>query len=375
MKNIKKIVSILLVLCLCLTFAACHKKNEIAVKAGDLEFTSGYYACVFYFTDAEARQKVNEALTEAGESTDSVDYSKQKIEDKDYSDWVKEETLNKIKRLAVCKIYCQKNGIEIEESDAELNKQYAEYYWENNYADSAKTESEHTYVKNGFSKETFTDYFNDLSYEGLYFDHIFGAEGEKAIAEDKLKEELSGNYAIADILDVSFTDLTEEEITDKTNQINAYLEELKAGTRSFEEIYHEYNGSEESEDENASSDAEEGTVPLDSHATFMGNSDTDYSNDHYEDVKAMATDEVKVIDNKDSDGNVTGKTLIVKKDILADPYYLKNYDSMLRHAIADDDFDKMIEDGIASLDFKEYTKATKVFTVKKIYVADTSSAS
>lgn len=373
MKNVKKILSLVVVLCLCLTFAACHKKNETAVKVGDLEFSSGYYACVFYFTDAEARQKVSEALTEAGESTDNIDYSKQKIEDKDYADWVKDETINKIKRIAVCKAYCQKNKLEIEEADANYSEQYVEYLWENNYSDNSKTENEHVYVKNGFSKDTLTTYFNDLSYESLYFDHVFGADGEKAVAEDKLKEELSTKYAIADMLDVDFTDLTEEQITEKTEQLNGYLEELKAGTRTFEEIYHEYNGSEH-EDTQQNADAEEGSAPLDSHASFIGAADTDYSNDNYEEVKAMAVNEVKIVDKKDSSDKVTGKTLIVKKDILADPYYLKNYDSMLRHALADEDFDKMIDEDIEKLDFKEYTKATKVFTIKKIYVPDTSSA-
>ena len=43
MKNIKRIFALALVLVMALTVTACHKKDEIAVKIGDVEFTSAYY--------------------------------------------------------------------------------------------------------------------------------------------------------------------------------------------------------------------------------------------------------------------------------------------------------------------------------------------
>ena len=83
----------------------------------------------------------------------------------------------------------------------------------------------------------------------------------------------------------------------------------------------------------------------------------------------MATDEVKIIDKADN----AGKVLVVKKDVIADPYYLKAYDSTLRHAIADEDFDKTVEEYIKTLDFKEYGGATNRFNVKKIYYPATTA--
>lgn len=351
MKNIIRVFAVILVICLCFGMAACHKKNETAVKIGDLKFTSGYYACVLFFTDANARSKVEEQLEEAGESTEDINYYKQKIDGKDYIDWVKEETLNTLKRIAASKLYCKENKIEPGDEEAQM-KSYAEYYWDNGYS-AVLTE-------NGVGKETYIKYMTDLSYESVYFNDVFGAEGKKAVSEDKLKEELSKNYAIADILDVSFDELTDEEKTQKTEQLNGYLEELKKGKRTFEEIYHEYNGDEHEEETDTNTDT---AKPLDSHATFIGSADTDYANDNFDEIKAMADGEVKIIDKADN----AGKILVVKKDVIADPYYLTTYDLMLRHAIADEDFNKEIETYIKGLEFKEYKKATNTFKVKKIY--------
>ena len=358
MKNVKKLFAVVLALGVVLSLAACHKKNETAVKAGSLKFTSGYYACALFFADSAARAKVDEQLKADGKETDDVNYYKQKIDGKSYVDYVKDETLSTIKKIAACKLYCKENKLELGE-EAEQMKSYAEYYWENGYS-AVLTE-------NGVVKETYVAYMTDLSYESLYFDHIFGADGEKAVTEEQLKEELSKKYAIADMIDVDFTSLEDEEKTAKTEQLNGYLDELTKGKRTFEEIYHEYNGDEH--EETQAQEGEENTAPLDAHATLIGNADTNYANDYFDEIYAMKTDEVKIIDKADD----AGKILVVKKDVIADPYYLKTYDSTLRHAIADDDFEKTVEEYIKKLDFKEYKSATNRFNVKKIYYPETTA--
>lgn len=357
MKLTKRLIALLMIFCIVFSLAACHKKNETAVKIGSLKFTSGYYACVLFFTDSQARSKVEEKLTEDGKETTDVDYYKQKIDGKKYVDWVKEETLSTIKKIAAAKLFCKENKLTLGEDEAQT-KTYAEYYWTNGYAD--------VLTENGVAKETYISYMIDLSYEDLYFNHIFGADGEKAITEESLKEELSKNYAIADMLDVNFSELSEDEITAKTEQLNAYMDELTKGARTFEEIYHEYSGEAEETEENTADGTDK---PLDSHATLIGNADTNFQNDYFDDIYKMATDEVKIIDKADN----AGKILVVKKDVTADPYYLKTYDSVLRHAIADEDFAKMVEEYIKTLDFKEYTGATNRFNVKKIYYPKTTA--
>ena len=359
MKSVKKIIALLLAVLMLLSFAACHKKGEIAVKVGDVKFTSGYYACALFFTDSSARSKVSEQLEEEGESTEDIDYYKQKIDGKNYVDWVKEETLTSLKKIAAAKTYCKENKLELGE-DAEQMKSYAEYYWEQGGYSEVLTE-------NGVAKETYINYMTDLSYEDLYFDHVFGEKGEKEVTKKQLKKELSTNYALVDMIDVSFTDLEDEEKTSKTEQLKGYLDELKEGKRTFEEIYKEYNNVTD-EEETAEDDGSD--KPLDSRATLIGNEETSMANDYFDKIYKLKTGDVKIID-KDDDA---GKILVVKKDVLEDPYYLKTYDSTLRHAIADEDFEKVLEDYAGTLEFKEYSSATGNFNVKKIYYPETTSA-
>ena len=357
MKNIKRILAAAITVLMVLSFAACHKKNETAVKVGDIKFSSGYYACVLFFTDSQARSKVESEFEEKGDDTTDIDYYKQKIDGKSYTDWVKDETINTLKKIAAAKLLCKK--AEIDDSEAKTQAEtYAGYYWDS-YGYSV------VLSENGVSKETFVAYMTDLSYEDLYFDYLFGAEGEKAVSEEQLKEELSKNYALADMLDVDFTDLEDDVKTEKTEQLNIYLEQLKSKKATFEEVYHDYNGEEEEEQTTESSE----DTPLDSHATLIGNSETNSENEYFDDIYAMANGEVKIIDKTDD----SGKILVVKKDVMADPYYLKSYDNTLRHAIADEDFKKIIEDYAETLRFKEITSATKAFKVKKIYYPESAN--
>ncbi|MBO4432884.1 MAG: hypothetical protein J5852_05060, partial [Clostridia bacterium] len=322
MRFTKRIIALILAALMLLSFAACHKKGETAVKIGDIKFTSGYYACVLFFTDSSARSKVSEQLEEEGKSTDDINYYKQKIDGKKYVDWVKEETIKTLKKVAAAKTYCKKNKLELGD-DAEQLKSYAEYYWEQGGYSAVLPE-------NGVAKETYIDYMTDLSYEDLYFDHVFGEKGEKEVTKKELKKELSTNYALVDMIDVSFTDLEDEEKTSKTKQLEGYLDELKEGKRTFEEIYKEYNNVTDEEEDTAEEDNTD--KPLDSRATLVGNENTSFANDYFDKIYKMKKDDVKII-NKDDDA---GKILVVKKDVLEDPYYLKTYDSTLRHAVADE---------------------------------------
>ena len=75
----------------------------------------------------------------------------------------------------------------------------------------------------------------------------------------------------------------------------------------------------------------------------------------------MAVGEIKIVTVEDS-----GIALIVKKDITADPYYIEEFDSVLRNDIAGEDYEDDIADYGKKLDCDVNEKATKQFKVKKI---------
>ena len=53
MNTLKRTLALMLCVLLTITcLAGCHQKGEIAVKIGEIEFTSGYYACALVLLTA-----------------------------------------------------------------------------------------------------------------------------------------------------------------------------------------------------------------------------------------------------------------------------------------------------------------------------------
>ncbi len=352
MKNIKRVFALALVLVMALTVTACHKKDEIAVKIGDVEFTSAYYMCALINADSEAKAKVQEELSE-DESTGDVDYYSKKIDDKDFVSWVEDTAIDYLKEIAAYKTLCKENDLEISDEEAENAESYASFYW-SSYGYSAYFEP------NGVGESTYTQYMKDSYYSNLYFEHLYGKGGEKEIAADTVKTKMLENFVVADILEVSFSDKEDDEITAIKEQINGYATDLKNGKKTFEEVYKDYNAiTEETEEEETETDEPQ---PKDEYASILGSSSTAYSSDYYSKVKEMATGEVKVIELDDDEGLV----LAVKQDIEADSYYLDTLDMTVRHLISDEEYEEDIKEYAEKMDCKVIESAVKQFKVKKI---------
>lgn len=367
MNNLKRTLAIILCLLLALTcLAGCHQKGEIAVKISDYEFTSGYYACALVFADGEARTLVEEQLSEDGDLPEEIKYWNYKVEDTDYVEWVQSRTLKILKELAALKTACAKAGIELSEDEIAEVKSNADFMWDGiseYYANYGYAYSDYSdlLMPNGVSYETYEQYMIDSYLYDKYFEYLYGKGGEKEIPAEKITTQLTDNYVLVNIIQVDYSSLTDEEKTNKLNQLTAYKDAISSGAKSFEEVYLEYNGI--SAEDHTHEEAEEGeTLPQDQHATVLGAEDTDYTSDYYESAKAMEVGAVTVATLEDD----AGIALIVKKDIAADPYYLEQFDSTLRTEIAGEEFEEFVSEAGAKLECEVNTSSTKQFKVKKI---------
>lgn len=365
MNTIKKIVAIVLVFVFALTVAGCHKKNEIAVTIGDYEFTSAYYMCALINAYADGQTEVYNSLSEEeANSGEEIDYFSKKIDDKEFSVWVKDRAIEILKEVAYFKDVCKKNNIEVEKETSEA---YASLVWQ-----SYST----MFEPNGVSKETFTQYFvdgtsSDISdyalyysvglstpndYEELYFQHLYGEKGKKAISAKDVKKELYSNYLIADIIEVTFEENeSDEERAEIKKQLKEYQKQLESGDMTFEEVYADYYD----EEEHSHEETEDG--PTDPHATLL-----DASSTYYSDLKKMKTDEVKFI----ADEYETSYALVVKKDIKADKYYLETLDMSIRHTLKDEEFTKNIAKEVEKIKADVDDFATDRFKVKDIILPE-----
>ncbi len=355
MKLTKKLIALVIVCIMALSITGCHKKNEVAVTINGYEFTSGYYMCALVNAYSEGQNTVYESKED---TTSEINYLKEKIDDKEFSVWVKDRAIDLLEEIATYKKLCDDNKIEITteiKENAETNAYYMWYYY--GYGSY--------FEPNGVSYETYKKFTLDSYCQTLYFEHLYGEKGEKEIAAADVEKKLYDNFIIADLIDVTFSQETTEQKAETKTKFEGYFNDLKANKKTFEQVYKEHNDiKEDDETEDTTTDSEDTEVskPLDEYAQILGAKDSGYDHDYYDDINKMATNEVKLITKKDDSGYL----LVVKKDIKADPYYRETLDMTVRHLLKDTEFntdmEKLFKD--AKADINSY--AVDRFKVKNI---------
>ncbi len=374
MKTLKKVLALCLALVLVLSFAGCHQKNEVAVKAGDDTFTSAFYMCALINADTAARTKIDEAKAAEKENATSsttsatTDYFAETIDGKSYEDYVKESALNTIKRFIYVKRMCDENNLTISDQDKNNSLTMTEYYW--NYYGYASL-----FEANGVSLATYKEYTLYSLYEDKYFNFIYGEGGDKAVSDTDIKNFLYSNYVIADVLSASVASKKDSEKALVQTDFEKYKARLEKG-ETFEKIYKEYNKVKEdttsSTTSSAASSATSSTTsgseenkalaPKDSYAQVIGSKETSYSSKQYETIKAMKTGEVKFVKDDESGYYY----LFVKGDITADPYYLEGLKKNVLNDMKFDEFEAAIKAESVKVELKTIAFAINQFKVKKI---------
>lgn len=352
MKTAKKVLAILLAAILGVgLFTGCHKKNEIAVKIGDYKYTSGYYACALVYADTEARQKVTDDLEEKGKDTTDIDFMKQKIDGTTYEKWVKNRAIEILKETSGYRALCKEQGFKLTADNKSAAENYVNTYWDSfGY--------EEIFSANGCSRDTFLKFTTDSYYAQVYFDNIYGKEGKTPVTDEQLKEALANKFVVVDRIEVDTADLSDEEITAKTDLLKGYLDRLNAG-ESFSNIFVDYDTAEGNEARDIT--AGNGTdSPIDPNAEFLGDDKSAYPCDYFDELSAMAPGENKIIESGT-------KIILVKRlDISGESYYLTNYDDALRTAVVGDAPKEAAKEKAEKLGIKTYKSAINVFKVKNI---------
>ncbi len=352
MKIFKRLCAILLVCVMAFTVIGCHPKNEVAVTIDGFEFTSAYYMCALINANSEAQSKVYEDLSDE-EKQKEIDYYSKKIDKKDFVEWVEDRAIEILKEIAAYKSLCKKTDVTIDD-ETKANAEYmASYYWQSGYS--------MYFEPNGVSQATYTQFNTDSYYSSLYFEHLYGKDGEKEIPADEVKTKIYENFIIANLLEVTFSQETDDEKTAIKTKLDKYLTDLKDSKTTFKAVYNEYNEITEENEETTDTSSED-AKPKDEYASILGKEDTGYEHDYFDDINKMATGEIKLITKEDSAGYI----LVIKQDIKADNYYVDTLDITARHLMKDDEFSDDISAYAEKLEPDINKFAINQFKVKKI---------
>lgn len=363
MKGIKRLLAVIMVVAMVFSVSACsiHKKNEVAVTVGDLEFTSAYYSCALLNANSEAQQKVTESgdLTEAEKNGEKeIDYFSKKIDKKKFADWVEDRAIEIIKENAAYKLICKEKKIEPTEEQKKEVQNAADITWYGDQSGQYQASGEY-FMLNGVSKETYDKFALDSYYKELYFDSIYGEKGNKAVSDKEINKYIEENYILVDAL----TSTYEENGTKKQNEAKKKLleknaEYIAAGEKTFVQTYKEFNQVKEEEHEH-----EEGEVhPKNEYASIMGAEGTGYESEYYDKFRKYKIDTPKVIDLEDN----AGAALIIRRNIIKDTYYRDGLATSARHALKDEEFKKSNADYIKNLKIETSGFAIGQFAVDEI---------
>ena len=359
MKMMRKIIALAMAALMVLSLSAClHKKDEIAVTVGDVKFTSAYYMCALINAKAEAQSKVYEELSDE-EKQQEVDYFSKKIDKKKFSDWVEDRAIEMLKEIAAYKELCKENKLELTKEKKEEVDQTVSYYWDS-YGYSAMFEP------NGVSRNTYAKYMEDGYLSELYFDYVYGKEGTKALKADDVNKNITDNYILVDEIKITY----EENATDDAKAANkttleGYAKDIKNGKKSFIDIYKAHN---KITDEQTEETDKEEAKAVNTYANILGKEDTSFASEDFDAYNKYEFDAPQVVENEGK----TAVSLVIKRDISKDKYYMDYLDSFARHSIADEDFKKEISDYAKKLKVDISSYATGQFKVKEIIEPQTA---
>ena len=415
MKNIKRLACLVISIIMMMTiFVGCHEKDEIAFTIGESKFTSAMYSCFLYMSALNAQNDISKFVEESGATTENINYTLYKFDEEDkvsatgtvsYYDYVRNSAIKILRQYALLDAKIKAENLTVDANIIENAKVQASYYWNvgcdantyQYYASYGADPSSYykpyntTFEKNGVAYSTYEKYMvNEYTYN-FYFEHLYGEGGKLEIPKNEITSYMNEHLAIGDTLYVSWKDndnkdLSDEKKAELKGKLEAYANRINAG-EAFDIIYKEYQ-KENSETNNQSSSnssttsseavsstestasgtssdstsSEEKEWTPETYTTVFGDSETDYDDKLFADVKKIEIGKAAVIADSDNSRYV----LICRGDILKEDYWYKNINTSIRFELKNDEFVKALDAEAATLSLTEDKHATEPFNVKDI---------
>lgn len=385
MKNVTRLLAVLMAVFMVLSVAACHPKDETALTVDGNKITSALYMYALIEADSEARSKIDTAAAEkntsSGTSSSTTvttpDYYAEKVDGKGFTEWVKARAIEICQDIALYENLCEENKLELSEEDEANVKNMVDYYW-SYYGYSA------LYEPNGIGKATFTRAMRSDYLKNAYFESIYGEKGTEPVSKEDKEKKVAETFVLAEVLTQSTSEMKDDEKAKVLDTFNAYKARIEKGEK-FETIYNEHNKTEQtatsstpsvsstvSSSETASTDATSSSTTSSEaekepdykfpYATVMSAADSElnYANESYTAVSVLKMDEV-LVEKGDSD-----VTLFVRRDLMSDERLVKELSETALWVMKEEEFEGKMDDLVKKQSVEKNNYAIDRFKVKKI---------
>ena len=385
MANFKKMSAVALCSAMALSLGACG--NNIAgpdttyaavidgykVPAGvfiAMQMNSYYDAA--YYTEPTDESEETTASTEAAETTASeteatttTAFTDKVIEDKPVRDWINDEATKSMQEFVAVENKFDELGLSFEDNEKEKTKVYLDSIWEyygSNYENAGISENSQLLIMLNSTKKN------------KIFDYYYAEGGQDEISEADIRAYLDENNKRINYIKMELKDgegnLLKSEGKDEIKKMaEDYIKRIKGG-EDFAAVSKEYSDYYDKLTADAAESTDDGTddESADTEETESSYTDNEtvISKDGTSPSEAVVT---KAFESKVGDVFLVEEDevyyVVTVLDLYADENYYSDNESVVRHELKDDEFDKTVDSWTETQNVELNEAAYKRYKIEK----------
>lgn len=254
--GLKKAAAAVLAVVLAASLCGCDRGYIMTVDGMDIR--NGVYLSYLrtaYSMAGEEFEKQNSETSDDDTAADDTSepatpITKEEIDGKSGSQWIKDETMKSIRRFVAIQRECEELDITLTEDEIkDINTSLTET-WDNEnqyvqYLYGYKTMGEY-YESQGIGQESMREILRVNKLQEKLFMYFYGKDGEYEVKESEINDFLKENYATVKLLSLSYTDASgnklekDEDKKAVKDDAQKYADRINKGDKPVD-VFYEYN--------------------------------------------------------------------------------------------------------------------------------------
>lgn len=247
--NFKKITAAAAAIVCAASLCGCSDSGYVMTVDGE-QIRNGIYLSFMQSSYSDARSEITDEKSDNGDTSEVGDVFGYDIDGVKASEWIKNDTLDSIKRFVAVKHLCAEYGIELTTDDlTEINDEVNSIWNDENYYAQYfyNTDTIGAYYDSiGIGRDSMTEISKYSSLRNKLFTHYYDTDGLTPVTDEEFDAYIKENYAGVKYIELEFDDyggiaLKEEaDIQAVRDTANSYVERLNNG-ESFVDIKYDYD--------------------------------------------------------------------------------------------------------------------------------------